>query len=183
MNDKEIPLEQLESEYKQRLSKLQPLQARFVEEYLIDLNASDAAKRAGYSHKTAYNQGSRLCRRHKISSLVSLATEIRSRRTQTTQDWVLLQLREQYTKADEEKARSAANRALELIGQHLGMFGKGKDEGGKHLHLHKDQYVNYPPVPESVKEWIDQMKEIGYDAGIEPVKAVNESNPAETHDK
>jgi phage terminase small subunit len=39
---------------------LTPKQARFVAEYLIDLNATDAAKRCGYSPKTAKQQGSRL---------------------------------------------------------------------------------------------------------------------------
>lgn len=40
-------------------SGLTPKQARFVEEYLIDLNASDAARRAGYSRKTADEIGRR----------------------------------------------------------------------------------------------------------------------------
>ena len=39
---------------------LTPKQARFVEEYLIDLNATQGAIRAGYSAKTAEEQGSRL---------------------------------------------------------------------------------------------------------------------------
>ncbi len=41
-------------------ASLTPKQARFVEEYLIDLNATQAAIRAGYSAKTAEVQGSRL---------------------------------------------------------------------------------------------------------------------------
>lgn len=40
--------------------KLTPKQERFVAEYLIDLNATQAAIRAGYSEKTAQEQGSRL---------------------------------------------------------------------------------------------------------------------------
>ena len=39
---------------------LTPRQARFVDEYLIDLNATQAAIRAGYSAKTAQPQSSRL---------------------------------------------------------------------------------------------------------------------------
>ncbi len=41
------------------MSDLTPKQARFVEEYLIDLNATQAAIRAGYSKKTAKQQGQR----------------------------------------------------------------------------------------------------------------------------
>ena len=40
---------------------LTPKQARFVDEYLIDLNATQAATRAGYSEKTAEVQASRAC--------------------------------------------------------------------------------------------------------------------------
>ncbi len=40
---------------------LTPKQARFVEEYLIDLNATQAAVRAGYSPKTAKQQGQSDC--------------------------------------------------------------------------------------------------------------------------
>ena len=40
--------------------KLTPRQARFVENYLLDLNASAAAARAGYSRKTARSIGQRL---------------------------------------------------------------------------------------------------------------------------
>ena len=43
-----------------RTQRLTNRQTRFVEEYLIDLNATAAAKRAGYSEKTAYAQGARL---------------------------------------------------------------------------------------------------------------------------
>lgn len=39
---------------------LSPKHARFVAEYLKDLNATQAAKRAGYSEKTAKQQGTRL---------------------------------------------------------------------------------------------------------------------------
>ena len=40
------------------MAKLTAKQKRFVEEYLIDLNATQAAVRAGYSVKTASEQGS-----------------------------------------------------------------------------------------------------------------------------
>ena len=44
------------------MAKLTPKQQRFVDEYLIDLNATQAAIRAGYSPKTAEQQFlSRLC--------------------------------------------------------------------------------------------------------------------------
>ncbi len=49
---------------------LTPKQARFVEEYLIDLNATQAAIRASYSAKTAEVQGSRLLGNVKVREAV-----------------------------------------------------------------------------------------------------------------
>ena len=43
---------------------------RFVKEYLIDLNATQAAIRAGYSEKTAYSQGQRLLKDVEINGLI-----------------------------------------------------------------------------------------------------------------
>jgi phage terminase small subunit len=45
-------------------------QQRFADEYLIDLNATRAAIRAGYSEKTAYSQGERLLRHAEVKSYI-----------------------------------------------------------------------------------------------------------------
>lgn len=67
-------------------------QRRFAEEYLIDLNAKQAAIRAGYSAKTAESQGSRLLSNAKVSEAIQAAKEARSARTRITQDRVLQEL-------------------------------------------------------------------------------------------
>ena len=67
-------------------------QNRFVEEYLIDLNATQAAIRAGYSPKTANEQGARLLANASIQAAVSKAQAERSRRTGINQDRVLREL-------------------------------------------------------------------------------------------
>jgi phage terminase small subunit len=67
-------------------------QARFVEEYLIDLNATAAAKRAGYSAKTAYSQGERLLKHVEVAAAVEEAKATRSRRTEIDQDEVLREI-------------------------------------------------------------------------------------------
>ena len=67
-------------------------QARFVEEFLIDLNATQAAIRAGYSAKTAEQGAAQLLSNIKVSSAVLLAIEERSKRTGVTQDMVLNEL-------------------------------------------------------------------------------------------
>ena len=64
-------------------------QGRFVEEYLIDLNATQAAIRAGYSEKTAYSMGQRLLKHVEVDAAVSEAKAKRAKRTELTQDMVL----------------------------------------------------------------------------------------------
>jgi phage terminase small subunit len=71
---------------------LTPKQERFVAEYLIDLNATQAAIRAGYSAKTAQEQGSRLLSNVMVASAVQGAIDARAKRTEITADRVLKEL-------------------------------------------------------------------------------------------
>ena len=70
----------------------QSKQDLFVEEYLIDLNATQAAIRAGYSVKTAEQQGSRLLSNVKVQTKIAKAMAERSKRTGVNQDRVVLEL-------------------------------------------------------------------------------------------
>lgn len=67
-------------------------QRRFVEEYLVDLNATQAAIRAGYSSRTAASIGEENLRKPEIAKAVQEAQAERSRRTEITQDMVLREL-------------------------------------------------------------------------------------------
>ena len=73
-------------------SKLTPRQQRFVDEYLIDLNATQAAIRAGYSPKGAEVSASKLLRVAKVSAEIAKAQAKRAERTHITQDRVLQEL-------------------------------------------------------------------------------------------
>lgn len=57
--------------------ELNKRQERFCEEYLIDLNATQAALRAGYSAKTAYSSGQRLLKDVEISNYINTITDAR----------------------------------------------------------------------------------------------------------
>ena len=61
-------------------------QQRFVDEYIVDLNATRAAIRAGYSPKTAESQGARLLRNAKVQEAVRNAKQSRQERTRVTAD-------------------------------------------------------------------------------------------------
>lgn len=117
---------------------LTPKQQRFVEEYLVDLNATQAAIRAGYSAKTANEQGSQLLVKLSITEAIAAAKAKRSEKTEITAEWVLGRLFENVERAMQNQPvkdregnetgeytyeGSVANRALELLGKHVGLFG------------------------------------------------------------
>lgn len=74
------------------MAKLTEKQQRFVEEYLIDLNGTQAAIRAGYSARTANEQASRLLANVSVQQAVSERMAERSKRTGVNQDRVILEL-------------------------------------------------------------------------------------------
>lgn len=67
-------------------------QQRFVAEYLLDLNQTQAAIRAGYSEKTAYSVGHENLKKPEVQAAIQEAMKARSERTQIDADWVLKRL-------------------------------------------------------------------------------------------
>ena len=74
------------------MAKLTEKQQRFVDEYLIDLNGTQAAIRAGYSVKTAQEQASRLLSNVMVQQAIAKRMAERSKRTGINQDRVVLEL-------------------------------------------------------------------------------------------
>ena len=79
------------------MDKVTAKQQRFVSEYLIDLNATQAAIRAGYSEKTAAEQASRLLTNVKVAEAIQAAISARSERVGFDADWVLKRLAQDAT--------------------------------------------------------------------------------------
>ena len=123
--------------------KLSPKRARFVEEYLVDLNATQAAIRAGYSEKTAYSQAERLLRNVEVKAAVDAGIKARNKKVGLSQEYVIENLMEivertmqrapvmtmKGEQVQDEDGRNVwqfnsrdANKALELLGKHLGIF-------------------------------------------------------------
>ena len=134
------------------VEKLRERQKRFVEEYLVDLNATQAAIRAGYSEKTAMEQGYQLLQKTSVQKAIEEAQNKRLERIQISQDEVIRRLLENADIASGKKAivltqirksedgeivgddvaqfvyePSSVNKALELLGKHLGMFANKVD--------------------------------------------------------
>lgn len=79
------------------MAELTPKQARFVEEYLIDLNATQAAIRAGYSERTAEKIGSENLKKPEVAAELERLRNERSERTQIDAAWVLKRLADEAT--------------------------------------------------------------------------------------
>lgn len=113
-------------------------QQRFADEYLIDLNATQAALRAGYSEKTSYAQGHRLLKNAEIQNYIAeKQREIQDANIASIRDVEEYLSKMMNGEIDEEKlvfnegepttARvqapaSARNKAAELLGRRYAMF-------------------------------------------------------------
>jgi phage terminase small subunit len=73
-------------------AKLTPKQRLFVKEYLVDLNATQAAIRAGYSAKNAGKIGPELIGKTRIKEAIQVEMDARAKRTEITADRVLKEL-------------------------------------------------------------------------------------------
>ena len=74
------------------MTKLTEKQQSFVEEYLKDLNATQAAIRAGYSKRTAYRQGADLLQKTSVADAIQKAKQKRIERNEIDADYVLKRL-------------------------------------------------------------------------------------------
>jgi hypothetical protein len=99
-----------------------PKQREFVNQYLIDLNATQAAVRAGYSERRAQEIGYQLLHKTTVAEAVRQALTERSERAKLDADWVLNRLKEEAEDYSENGSPASRVRATELIGKHLGMF-------------------------------------------------------------
>lgn len=102
--------------------KLTPKQSAFIEQYLVDLNATQAAIRAGYSEKTASRIGPENLSKPVIAAAIEAAIAERSNRLQLTADDVLTGLHSEATFHGFGSSHSARVSAWAHIGKHLGMF-------------------------------------------------------------
>jgi phage terminase small subunit len=138
--------------------KLTDKQEAFIREYMVDLNATQAAIRAGYSEKTATEQGSRLLTNVKVLARIEELKNKRAEKLEVDAEWVLKRLMQisdrcmtaepvlafnYETKELEETGEykfdsTGANKSTELIGKHLGMF-KDKVEHSGNLVIFKGE--------------------------------------------
>jgi phage terminase small subunit len=103
-------------------SGLTDKQQRFVAEFLFDLNATAAAKRAGYSGSTVNNTAYELLKRPAVQAALAKAMAARSQATGIKSETVLTALERIALAAEKERKYDQALKGWELVGKHLGMF-------------------------------------------------------------
>jgi phage terminase small subunit len=136
--------------------KLTPKQQRFVDEYLVDLNATQAAIRAGYSQKTARAIGAENLTKPDIAAAIEASRAKATEKAELSVGWVLESLRAVAKRCMQSEPvldkrgdpvmvetpsgdlapaytfqAPAANRSLELLGKYLGMFPDKVEHTGK----------------------------------------------------
>ena len=110
------------------MSKLKDKREAFCQEYLVDLNGTQATIRAGYSEKTANRIASQLLSKLDIQERIAELMQERNERVQTDYDWVLTEAKKSYElnatvlRDDEGSPKmvnpAAAAKFLELAGKH-----------------------------------------------------------------
>src|SRR4051794_18284075 len=105
-----------------KAKELTPRQERFIQEYLHDLNATQAAIRAKFSKKTAAQTAARLLRNVKVSARIEALKAERAAELKLTNKLVLRRLREEGDYKGPGSSHAARVRAWELIAKHRGFF-------------------------------------------------------------
>lgn len=98
------------------MADLNSKQSRFVQEYLVDNNGTQAAIRAGYSPNTAESQASRLLRNAKVRAEVEKGQRKVAKKLEITREKLLEMANAVYEAAMAEKQLAAANGAIKELG-------------------------------------------------------------------
>jgi phage terminase small subunit len=108
--------------------KLTVRQIRFVEEYSVDMNATQAAVRAGYSQKTASRIGPELLGKTWVRDAVNDQLAKASSRNALSVDWIVRRLMDEADDFGPRASSSSRVRALELLGKYAGIFVERREE-------------------------------------------------------
>lgn len=144
------------------VDKLSPKQQLFVHEYLVDMNATQAAIRAGFSKKTAYSQGSRLLKNVEVQKALDEAWREKIRRADITADDVLrLITRAAYARLDD-----FVDWKQREDGDDLGLRLKDPDELGVDTELISEITEDVREFPTGMKERTRKIKLVNKEAMI-----------------
>ena len=112
------------------MAKLTAKQQAFCEEYMIDLNATQACIRAGYSESTAKEMGYENLTKPHIAEVIGELQAKRSAKTEITAEWVLSGIKANTAKAEQDDNLAMAFKGYELAGRHLALFTDNTSHSG-----------------------------------------------------
>lgn len=119
------------------MGKLTDKQEMFCQEYLVDLNATQAARRAGYSQKSAKQSGTENLSKPAIMARIDELKAKRVERVQIDSDWVLQKAQELHDICIRKEQYGTAARALDIVGKHVDV--QAFQENHKHDHEHSGE--------------------------------------------
>lgn len=176
--------------------KLTDKQKRFVDEYLIDLNATQAAIRAGYSAKTAGAIGEENLKKPEIKAAIDAAMAERAEATKIDQAYVVRIIQETIERCAQAKPvmdmfgrpvtietptgelaaafkfkEMAVLKGAELLGRHLGMFVDKHEHTGKDGAPLQNSGVLVVPAPMSEEQWQKAAKAANRSESVQAGKA------------
>lgn len=142
-------------------------QKLFCKEYLVDLNATKAALRAGYSKNTAYSTGSENLKKPEIMEYIKKLMDKRCKRVEYTQDDLLKDLIEVKNRCMQAVPvpfkegvwkfdANGANKALDSIAKHIGFYEKDNNQKQTPANLIQKIFVTQEEVDE-VDKHIDDV--------------------------
>ena len=128
-----------------RAKPLTARRQRFVEEYLLDLNGSQAAIRAGYSEQTATMQASRLLTNANIARAIAATQAKVAQRLDCDVERVMAELASIAFNVEERTQDRI--RALELLAKHGGAFVEGSE-----IKVQAHKAIDAPPACATYEE-------------------------------
>jgi phage terminase small subunit len=148
---------------KKEALKLRGKQELFCAEYLVDLNATRAAIRAGYSAKTAGQMGAENLKKPVVRETLQLLMAERAENLRIDAAWVLKEAKKSYELnatsfsnqegADEMVNAAAAGKFLEMCGKHVAV--KAFD---KETQVINNNNIMPIPTADSVEDWEKQAQ-------------------------
>lgn len=118
--------------------KLTPRRQRFVDEYLKDLNAKQAAIRAGYTKNRAEQAGYELLTFPDVQEAVQKAKAERAERMKIDQDYVLELIQEAIKASRAAEDRASFLKAADMLGRHVGLYAKDNKQCSPLANLPRD---------------------------------------------